>query len=144
MTYVGTPGCISPEITSKINQTVEVDTWSLGITLLELLVHDVANTGNNGSTSRMMRSFVERYSHEGDLVEFVSLCLQHNATNRLTPTEALQHSFIAKLDTKSVIASKKEMLVRVLIIMPAVIMVNGTMTWLIMVIILISRITSKK
>lgn len=109
-TMVGTPYWMAPEVVTKKLYGPKIDVWSLGIMVIEMVegeppylnenpIRALYLIATNGAPS--VRNIEEQ---SADFKEFLESCLQIEAENRPSSSEALMFPFIQKAgDTKTLI-----------------------------------------
>lgn len=108
-TVIGTPFWMAPEVIQEIGYDCLADIWSLGITALEM----AEGKPPYGDIHPMRAIFMiptkpppsfrdpDRWSPE--FIDFVQKCLVKNPEQRATASELLQHDFIKRAPTVSII-----------------------------------------
>ncbi|MES1904558.1 MAG: hypothetical protein MHPSP_000583, partial [Paramarteilia canceri] len=100
-TVVGTPYWMAPEIIRNEKYNSVVDSWSLGITVIEmidgeppLMEHDPIVVLKTIATYDRMPSYSHKSEVSPSLSKFIARCLEINPHKRATCTELLQDSFL--------------------------------------------------
>jgi serine/threonine protein kinase len=101
-TLCGTLACLPPEmLTSNAKQyrAMHVDAWSLGILTYELVLQEplFAWPGNTHDMKEQIRRFCDTSLHvpgSTTFANFVSSLLMRNPSSRMTPCQALEHSWL--------------------------------------------------
>merc|ERR1711953_1487111 len=98
---VGTPYWMSPEVISRIPYGTEVDIWSLGIMMVEMLDGEPPYFDEPPLTAmRMIRDIsgpdLQYKAKSEPLRSFLHLLLTRDSVRRPTALELLQHPFIKK------------------------------------------------
>lgn len=111
-TIIGTLLWLPPEVINReSNYSTAIDIWSLGITVIEmgdgqppyseleisLSLSEIANTGKPSPT------FKNQSDWSDECLDFVSLCLNKDASNRKKAHELLQHDLIRKAPSNNII-----------------------------------------
>ena len=98
---VGTPYWMAPEVISRIPYGTEVDIWSLGIMLVEMVEGEPPYFDEPPLTAmRMIRDIagpdLQYKAKSAQLRSFLQLLLTRDSVRRPTALELLQHPFIRK------------------------------------------------
>jgi serine/threonine protein kinase len=110
-TVVGTPAWMAPELVTKRRYDKKVDIWSLGILLIEMLEGEPPYLKEsqfkiyylialNGKPTVSEES-LSRSSPE--LISFLDRCLEIDTNKRADAAELLEHAFLKKAKTVSVL-----------------------------------------
>ncbi|KAG0662976.1 p21 protein (Cdc42 Rac)-activated kinase [Maudiozyma exigua] len=110
-TVIGTPYWMAPEVISGMEYSYEVDIWSLGITIIEMVDREppyIEETPLNALNMILAKGVpvIKNTGKIGKSLEaFITKCLAYDPQERPTSMELLKHSFIAnsenRLDTLS-------------------------------------------
>lgn len=101
-TLCGTLACLPPEmlaLNGKQYRAMHVDAWSLGILTYELVLQEplFAWPGNTKDMKEQIRRFRDTSLHvpgSRTFSNFVSSLLRHKPSSRITPSQAMQHSWL--------------------------------------------------
>lgn len=110
-TFVGTSSYMSPERIMGSPYSVKSDVWSLGITLMELALGRFPFPPDGGSLSifELLQHIVNEPvptlpegKFPAPLQNFVSKCLVKDVKQRATPSELMNHGYLASAATEKV------------------------------------------
>lgn len=108
-TVIGTPFWMAPEVIQEIGYDCLADIWSLGITALEMAEGKPPYGDIHPMRAIFMiptkppPSFREPDRWSPEFIDFVQKCLVKNPEQRATSTDLLQHDFIKRGPTVSIL-----------------------------------------
>jgi serine/threonine protein kinase len=108
-TVIGTPFWMAPEVIQEVGYDVKADIWSLGITCIEMAESKPPYSNIHPMRaifmipSRPPPRLTEADKWSADFNDFVAKCLTKNPDQRPTAKEMLEHAFIQKAKSRTIL-----------------------------------------